>query len=82
MDFVEKLKPFFPVSGMATDQNGLVKAIIIYVVCAIIAGVILGLLSHIPFVGLIIGIVGAIVEIYVVVGICLAVLTFLNAKKN
>jgi len=82
MDFVEKLKPFFPVSGMATDQNGLVKAIIIYLVCAIVAGVILGVVSHIPFIGLIVGIVGAIVEIYVVIGICLSVLTFLNAKKN
>ena len=82
MDFVEKIKPYFPLSANCTDQNSLIKAIIIYLVGAIVAGIIINIISSIPIVGIIGWILGIIVELYVWIGVALAALTFVNANKG
>ena len=79
------LKKLFPISY----EKPLVTAIIVYVITAIIAGLIIwvaGLLTGwIPVAGAIIGwilrIVSIIIEVYVVIGIVLKILVALNVIK-
>ena len=48
---MDQLKKFFPWSFKALDVKALVIAIIIYIVIGFIGGLIIGLLSIIPFIG-------------------------------
>lgn len=94
-DFINTIKPLFPVTfslekfvKLNFQSNEalftmLVK-IAVYLVFGIVAGIVLGLLGLIPFLGIFCGIVGALVEIYNLAGIILTVLDFAGvfASKN
>lgn len=75
------LKMIFPFSFKAKDSNGLVVAILIYVVIAVIGAILLGLLSKIPFVGIVFGVLGGVVDLYAVAGIVFAVLDYFKVLK-
>lgn len=75
------LKLIFPFSFKAKDSNGLVVAILIYVVIAVIGAILLGLLSKIPFVGIVFGVLGGVVDLYAVAGIVFAVLDYFKVLK-
>lgn len=79
---MEILKKYFPYSFKEKkDVAALVVNIIIYVVAAFVAGVLMAILSFIPFIGLIIGILGSVVELYVTIGIVLSILDYLKVLK-
>ena len=77
------LKKFWPNAFKTADSNGLVTAIIIYVIVLIVgtvAGFILGLL---PIVGGILAwVVGTVLDLYGLVGIVLALLTYFKVIKD
>lgn len=75
------LKMIFPFSFKAKDSNGLVIAILVYVVIAVIGAILLGLLSKIPFVGIVFGVLGGVVDLYAVAGIVFAVLDYFKVLK-
>lgn len=78
MDFVNKIKKYFPFTATEKDVKALVVAIAIYLVVGIIAGAVIGLLSVVPFIGILFGIIGALVDIYCLVGIVFSILDFLG----
>lgn len=78
MDFINKIKKYFPFTATEKDAKTLVVAIAIYLVVGIIAGAVIGLLSVIPFIGILFGIVGALVDLYCLVGIVFSILDFLG----
>lgn len=86
---MDTLKKFFPYSFGAKEVKDLVVKIIVYVLAAVVVGVVLGLVGLIagliPILGGIIGtllsIVGWVVEAYVVVGIVLLILDYLKVLK-
>ena len=57
----------------------IIQLVIFLVICAVV-GWLIGVLAHIPVVGLLAGLVGALLEIYSIVGIVLCVLNFLDVK--
>ncbi len=76
------LKKIFPLSFKFTqDVANLIIGIIIYVVGGAVAGVLIGVLSHLVIVGPIIAIVGSLVDIYCVAGIVIQVLAFTKVLK-
>lgn len=84
------LKKLFPISYKYTHSVGsLIVGILLYVVVAIVAGLLIGfagvLTGWIPLVGAVIGwllrIAGILVEIYVIAGIILQVLVYLKIVK-
>ena len=75
------LKMIFPFSFKAKDSNGLVAAIIVYVVIAVAGAILLALLSKIPFIGVVFGILGGVVDLYAVAGIIFAVLDYTKVLK-
>lgn len=88
---MDTLKKFFPLSFKRVDTAAnLVVGILIYVVAAIVAGVILalaGLLGGwIPVVGAILGwalgVIGTVIEVYVVAGIVIQILVFTKVIKE
>lgn len=88
MDF---LKKFWPMAFKKNDSVGnLVIGIIIYVVVAILAGVVIalaGLLTGwIPVVGFVLGIllraIGTLVEVYTIAGIVLKILAYFDVLKD
>lgn len=86
---MDALKKLFPSAFKATDVKSLIKAIVIYIVIAIIAGFVMflaGLLTGwIPVIGKLIGLIlkiaGSIVELYVVVGVILSLLKFFKVVE-
>ena len=88
---MEALKKLFPMSFKYTkDGANLAKGIILYIVAAIVAGLLLTISTlvtvWIPVLGVVIawllGIVGSLVEIYVVAGIVIQVLVFVKVIKD
>ena len=88
---METLKKFFPLSFKRVDTAAnLVVGILIYVVAAIVAGVVLGLAGllggWIPVVGAILGwalgVIGTVVEVYVVAGLVIQILVFTKVIKE
>ena len=79
---MEKLKKIFPISFKEkTDIGVLIVCIIIYLAVALIAGLVIGIFSGIPFLKVLFGIAGAVVEFYVAMGIILLVLDYLKIFK-
>jgi len=80
MDFLKKL---LPMSFKKTETNDLVKRIVIYAVCIILAGVVAGLvmLLQIPVLNLLLGLIVSLVELYCTAGIVLAILVHCNVIK-
>lgn len=77
---MSSIKKFFPLTAKPKYVKSLVIAILIYIVASAVVGVLLGILSIIPLVGLITGIVGTLVELYCLAGIVLAILDYLEVK--
>lgn len=86
---MDMLKKFFPYSFGAKDTNSLVVKIVVYVVAAVLAGVVLwlagALTGWIPvlggIIGTLLGIVGWVIEVYVVIGIVLLLLDYFKVIK-
>ena len=80
---MEALMKYFPLSkGVKADNvNELVKAIVIYVVAAVVFGFVLGLLAKIPLVGFIFSLIGTLIGIYALAGIIISVLIFVKVIK-
>ncbi len=72
----ETINKFFPFVARAREPKSLAIVIVVYLVIAIVAGIILGVCSHIPVVKFVVGIVGSLVELYVIAGIVIAVLVY------
>lgn len=78
---MSELRRFFPVSFVANDLVGLIKAILIYIIGGAICGAIIGLLGRIPLIGIVFDIIGSVVGIYSFAGLVIAVLFFLKLLK-
>jgi hypothetical protein len=79
---MDTLKKIFPYSFKAKkDIGALIVNILIQFIIGAVAGVLIGLLSHLPIIGWIIGILGSLVDVYVLVGIVLSVLDYLKLLK-
>ena len=80
---MDMLKTLWPTPFNIERKNlssFLIQLIIFIVVCAVV-GVLIGVLSAIPIIGIIFWIVGSLLEIYSLVGIVLCVLVFLDVVK-
>ena len=80
MDMLKKLWPTPFKIERKNPTSFLVQLIIFIVVCAVV-GVLIGVLSSIPILGIIFWIVGSLLEIYSIVGVVLCVLVFLDVIK-
>lgn len=80
MDMLKKLWPTPFKIERKNLTSFLVQLIIFIVVCAVV-GVLIGVLSSIPILGIIFWIVGSLLEIYSIVGVVLCVLVFLDVIK-
>ena len=78
MDFLNKV---FPISFKCKEKEAFIKALIIYIVAGVVGGLIIGLLSRIPFVGVLFGLMGYLAEVYVTAGIVLSILVFVKVIK-
>lgn len=68
------LKKFFPFSFKFTTTKEFVWTIILYVAAEVVAGIILGFLARIPFIGFTFSIASYLTGVYVTGGIVLAIL--------
>ena len=76
------LQKLFPLSFKYSDSvASLVIGILIYLVGDIIAGVVIGLLSAIPLIGIVFSLVGSLVGLYCLAGIVIQVLVFTKVLK-
>ena len=80
MDMLKKLWPTPFKIERKNLSSFLIQLIIFIVVCAVV-GVLIGVLSAIPILGIIFWIVGSLLEIYSIVGVVLCVLVFLDVIK-
>lgn len=80
MDMLKKLWPTPFKIERKNLSSFLVQLIIFIVVCAVV-GVLIGVLSAIPILGIIFWIVGSLLEIYSLVGVVLCVLVYLDVIK-
>ena len=85
------LKKLFPISFKYADSvSSLIIGIIIYIVAAVLGGLLIGLANVLfgwsPFVNTVIilisRVLGALIEVYVVAGIVVQVLAFLKIVKE
>ena len=88
---MDTLKNLFPLSWKYTkDTSNLVVGIIVYIVAAIIAGVVIALgaliVGWLPAIGglicAILGIIGGVIELYVIIGIVLQLLVYFKVIKD
>ena len=77
---MDSIKPFFPINNKVEKGNGgsLAIVILIYLAISVVCGIILGVLSLIPFVGILTGILGTLIGLYNLAGIILAIIAFLQ----
>ncbi len=78
---MDALKKYFPHAFTAKDVKSFIIALIIYAVIAFIGGIVIGLLSALPIVGIVFGIIGWLLEIYITVGVVLSILVFVKVIK-
>ena len=88
---MDLLKKLFPLSWKYTkDTSNLIVGIIVYIVAAIIAGVIITLgaliTGWVPVIGwlicAILSVVGGLIELYVIIGIVLQLLVYFKVIKD
>ncbi len=80
MQFLKTLWPL-PFKVRPKDVTSLVVQLIIAVVACVVIGLVFGLLSWIPFLGVLLKIVGTLVELYGLIDIVLCVLVFFDVLK-
>ncbi len=79
---MDMLKKIFPFSFQAkSDLKALAINVLIYLAAALVAGLVVGVLSWVPILGAIIKLLGGLVGIYVVAGIVLTALDYLDLLK-
>ncbi len=78
---MNELKKYFPHAYKAEDVKSLIIALVIYALIGFALGLVLGLLSAIPIIGIIFKVLGWIVELYTIAGIILSILVFLKIVK-
>ena len=79
MDFLKTLWPT-PFKIKKGDLASFLIQLIIFIVITAVVGVLIGLLSTVPIIGIIFWIIGSLIELYTIVGIVLCVLNFLGVK--
>ncbi len=79
---MDTLKKFFPFSFTEKpDVRSLVIKTIIYVVAAIVIGVVLGIIRRIPFVGILVTLIGTAADLYITATIVLMFLHYFKVIK-
>lgn len=79
---MDLLKKIFPLSfKYAKDVANLIVGIIVYLVVAVVGGIVIWLASLVPIIGWLIGALGGLLDLYVAVGVVLQVLVFLKVVK-
>lgn len=76
------LKALFPFSFKAKDTVNLVIAIVVYVLFGAVCGLVIGLLSKIPLLGIVFSLLGSIIGLYGLIGIILTILVYFNLIKE
>lgn len=77
MDFLKKVWPTPFKIEKGNLSSFLVHLILLIVVCAVI-GILIGVLTRIPVVGILFGLVGSLVELYSIVGVVLCFLVYFD----
>lgn len=80
MDFLKALWPT-PYKIRERDFASFIVQLVVFVVACAVVGVIIGICSFIPILGIIFWIVGGLVELYCVIGVVLCFLQYLGALK-
>ncbi len=80
MDFLKTLWPT-PFKIKKKDVASFVVQLIIFLLVCAVAGIVIGILSHLPIVGWIVGIVGSLIGLYSLIGVVLCILVFVDALK-
>lgn len=80
MDLIKTLWPTPFKIERKNPVSFVIQLIIFLVICAVV-GILIGVLSSIPIVGVIFWIVGSLMEIYSIVGVILCILVFLDVIK-
>ena len=75
---MEKFVKLFPLSVSCTDSDTLVKNVVIYVVAAVVIGLVGALLGWVPVVGLVLKIVFWVCDLYFLIGFVLCFLIYFN----
>lgn len=80
---METLRKLFPLSFKYADTvTNLIIGILIYLVGGAIGGAIIGILCHIPFLGIIFSLAGSLLSIYCFAGIVIEILVFAKVLKD
>ena len=79
MDVLKKLWPF---SFKSKETNNFVITLIAYVVTGIVSGVVLGLMSNIPFIGWTFTILNSLASLYLTAGLVFSILYFTGVFKD
>lgn len=79
MDLIKKIWPT-PFKIEKGNLASFLIQLIIFIVITAVAGVVIGLLSGIPIIGIVFAIVGSLLGLYTLVGIVLCILNFLGVK--
>ncbi len=80
MDFLKKFWPT-PFGIKKNDLKSFVVQLLIFIIACAVVGVLIGVLSSIPVLGVIFWILGGLLEIYGIVGIVLCILVYLDILK-
>lgn len=78
---MDMIKKFFPHAFKATDVQPFVISLIVYILIDVVCGLVIGILSKIPLVGILFALVGSVVGLYALVGVILSILVFLKVVK-
>ena len=73
-DFI--VRSFFPLSAKACDIKSLLIVILIYIVASVASGIVLGLLSWVPLVGIVFDMASQLIGYYCLAGIVVAFMIY------
>ena len=80
MEFLKKVWPT-PFKIEKKNVSSFVVQLIIFAVVCLVFGILMGVLAHIPYVGIIFSILGSLCELYCTGGIVLCILKFTGVLK-
>lgn len=78
---MEMVKKFFPFVFQSTEVVPFVISLVVYALVSIVCGVILGLLSALPIIGILFSLIGTLIGLYALAGIVLSILVFVKVIK-
>lgn len=81
---MDLLKKFFPLSFRAKKEDvpSFVIALILYAVLLVVGGFVIGLLSHLPLLGILFALLGSLFDLYGLCGVALTILYFVGVLKD